>query len=392
MQRKFKRCIILDPCLGALEGHWSSYINHLIKAINSAGIKNILIFSNVKQKDNLLINIKATPLFRNLIYCKEEERESYSQSFFEDLCNLKVNINEDDLIICPSVYPCFLQALISWINHLKFEPHSAVLLQLGDGINFFAQEKKIFLDDYHIGAYRNINLALDLEKEKLSNVLFFSPSLMLSSMLTSLLGCNVYELPMIQKNVTFSNKKNKNLKIGIFGHTSIEKGAFYIQEIIDFILKSNKKISFNFHLMTNNDTESVEQSFRYPQDRVSILKGWLSEEKLNSFIDDTDIVILPYLASRYRFMPSAIFSQSFSMGKVIVAPQNTTIHRDLIKFRGGYEVFDDFTALSIINATERAIKNYSTLRKRSELARDSFRTDGLYHNYINLLTSSFGEK
>lgn len=177
------------------------------------------------------------------------------------------------------------------------------------------------------------SLTAFLEKYTLSKTsIILSPSNFLIDELKKKYKLKAYFLPPLIEKIKNFRKKTKKKIIITFGSISPGKGSLSIEKTIDKILSINKNIYY--YWIGNVDKKFYSSNFFFEKklkkktkfhNRIKIINK-LSREKLFSFIDKSEIIILPSLRDN---SPNACL-EALSMKKIIIARKNSG-YDDLIK-------------------------------------------------------------
>jgi hypothetical protein len=92
-----------------------------------------------------------------------------------------------------------------------------------------------------------------------------------------------------------------------------------------------------------------------------------------SRVCSTDILLLPYVWSRYALRSSGLFSEAVAHGVVTVVPRNTWMEDMLNAGYGAGTVFAEFSVDSITDALLAASADFPALKARALGCRDAWR-------------------
>jgi hypothetical protein len=370
-----KSVLIFEPCLGAISGHWENLAENLVQGFENQGFK-VVLFGNENQSQLHNKMLSVVPHFNQLPYLAYDTksiiisaRERYFHSF------LSINIDDFDphpLLVFPTLYPPILEAALSWLIKLveygKISPHD---------INFIFQFPPVSCI-YHL--------------QNLLKASPFSKIYAVSSQLAKIfqdqydLPIKVLPMPINKTKLNFQESSNqpkekKSLKIGYVGHTSLEKGFYFLHPLTE--LFHAHPVEFHYHLnLSDTEFEKAAQAFRNSPENVHCYWGHLSKQEINELIVNLDILLLPYNPRNYAAMPSAMFSEALLLGKVMVIPANTWLSEQAELYQAGVTTFSEHTLASIQKALGLAIEKHDQLQIMSEVAREPFNE---YHNVDNFV-------
>ncbi len=366
-----KPVLIFEPCLGATSGHWENLAESLTSAFSKHDF-NVTLFGNKNQTQLCNENLPIKPHFDQLPYVDynnaaimEYTKKNYLHSF------LSIHIDDfgpHPLLVFSTLFPPILEAALAWLSKLveydKIKPADVIF---------------IFLFPY---ASSNCHQ---------TTLLKISPFRQLYSVSSQMANCfetqydvPVKELPMPIYPTALppikQKSKNEAIKIGYFGHASIDKGFFFLHPLTQ--LTYQKPVEFHYHLNTNPDTEVAAQVFKQPNKNTHCYWGHLSKAEMTKLMTEMDILLLPYHPSVYTGMPSAMFSEALFLGKVLVIPENTWLSEQAELFQAGATTFSNHNLNSIHKALDLAVEKHETLLMLSRTAREAFHQ---YHNVDNFV-------
>jgi glycosyltransferase involved in cell wall biosynthesis len=179
---------------------------------------------------------------------------------------------------------------------------------------------------------------------------------------------------------------NKNIKIGYFGHASLDKGGHYLSEIVSTVLKNTQGVEFHLHLSPNHEVEASFNEFKNTKsDRIIFYEGHLSKPKMIKLMSEVDIVLLPYSAKKYASCPSAVLMESLILKKVVVVPDASSLSDTVVLYDAGFKAFKQFHPEAIALALQEAIQHFEVLQHKSSLAGERY----YQSNNIRKYTSDF---
>ncbi len=160
------------------------------------------------------------------------------------------------------------------------------------------------------------------------------------------------------------------LIVGSLGDARPEKGYQFFPEIATALTNSHLRdgkvrlrLQSNFHL-PGGETPAMPEARRALErfgPAVELLYDPLDQDEYYRQLADMDIIVLPYLAERYRRRSSGIFVQAAAAGKIVVVPRGTTMWEAARRYAMenciSYDAPEDLPA-----AVAQAIDRYDGLR------------------------------
>ena len=400
----FKRVVALDSGLGPIPGHWATYARKLANAFGALGLDAVLC-GNRRQEPRILDGLRVEPFFALTPYERYgadphdpptalADFKRQAVQFADDLEKLEgFGLSPQDLLIFFTVYPQILGGLIEWIRRRpeRRMQRVALLMQFAEKVDVYGKARGADGDVFYIEYYRRIMPAGE-GRRAYPHWRYFAASPGLGDLFSALLGKDVRPLPMPGSAKWPPLRRragDEPIAVAVLGHTSIEKGAFLLPEIIDATLAKFPRVRFNFHLSTNQDTRALDAQFAAARDRLAIRRGYISDDEMQGIIDDSDIVLLPYAPRKYRMMPSAIFIQAACSGKVVVLPAGSHMHREVLLRGGGGALFHEHSAAAITTALWSAIGDIGRLSQSAAAAAPAHREVNSPNAYVKRILDSF---
>ncbi len=416
-----KRIFIFDPCFGDMTGHWENYCKRLYQELIERG-NTVVVYGQATYQSQIVGNVNFKPLFTHSPFVPTRNffELNYQAAFFmDDLMKLDRNeFKEGDIFIFHSLYTQIFAAIIDWTNDisktvnitscifLQFPPSDTkrtvnpikrLLYGLRRRLNGEkpSVSKLEWVDNTHVRFYqKKIPMMKKLIAER--HLLLVASTDVLSRNYSALFGIKVHYLPMPGRklsseqraepiNIENAEKASQIVKVGYFGHSSLEKGGQFLQYIVEKIMKSHPEVHFVLHLNPNADVEKSFACFKthaYPN--ISCYHGHLDQEEMMKLVGSVDIVLMPYSIKKYATMPSAIFTEGLPLKKIFIIPKNTWVYEEAKKYDVGFVAFSRFTEGSVLKALLKAIVNFDKLKSKSVIGGESFYRENNMTNYIDV--------
>jgi hypothetical protein len=366
-----RRLLFLDPGLGDLTGHWVTLASRLAGELKQRGIA-VELYGRATANASVLEGLQVRPTFRHLPWATlsgspASNADALAREYLKDLSVLKkANLAESDLLVFPSLLPGMFDAVIRFCESLDRAraPRVACVFQFSEGSDILVGRGP------NVALYRRA-FSSTVGDRAPPNLRFFSSSSLLAQRFSVILGQRVQWLPMplLEERTHQTVADRSALKIGYFGHASLEKGTQFLDRIVRHVAEVSARTRFTLHLNPNPDTrEIIEKLRRAAYSNVTYLADHLPEHELRKQMEDVDIVLLPYDRGKYEALPSLVFCEAAALEKVLVIPKNTWMASEAAKIGLGIAQFDHFRADAICEALVLAIHTYDEL---SELAHGS---------------------
>ena len=399
---EFRRVFVLDPGLGPIPGHWASYARKLKAAFADLGLE-VVLCGHRRRDQRIVGDLGVEPLFELTPYepygADPHDKAAALAAFDLQKAQFAADLDKldgfgpgpRDLLVFLTIYPQILGGLVAWARRKPERrlQRVAALLQFSEEVNVYEKIRGAHGDVYYVDYYRLVMPAGE-GRDVHPHWRYFAASPGLGDLFSTLIGKDVRPLPMpgsAEWPAPKPRSRRRGVTIAVVGHTSLEKGAFLLPEIIERTLGEIPLASFNFHLSTNPDTRALDARFAGGGERLNIVRGYISDAEMQAIIDDSDIVLLPYRPEKYRLMPSAIFIQAACSGKVAVLPAGSHMHREVLLRGGGATLFREHSAAAICKALWDAIGNVDRLAQAA--AAPAHREVNNPHAYVKCIVEAF---
>ena len=128
----------------------------------------------------------------------------------------------------------------------------------------------------------------------------------------------------------FQGNFEKPINIGVLGSARWDKGFEDLPKIIEsFDGNPNYRFTIQLSSQSWGGGYFATTCHLHGLFSTTLLKGYLSREELNYYFEETDVMLLPYIASTYITRGSAMFVESIENGIPVVAPAITAIGREI---------------------------------------------------------------
>ncbi len=165
--------------------------------------------------------------------------------------------------------------------------------------------------------------------------------------------------------------------VSIVGGSREEKGWLLIPEIVRLCTEANPGLSFFIQVTPENMARAWKGSYKKMRAmaNVEFHIGPVRETEYMEYLQQSDIVLLPYDYRVYSGRTSGIFAESVAFGKVTVVPRGTWMAEQLRGNRGAGTVFEHYSPESIASAVGEATARIDVLRAKAEQCADAWRRE-----------------
>lgn len=202
---------------------------------------------------------------------------------------------------------------------------------------------------------------------------------------------------------TLQQRPSQPVIVGYLGDARPEKGYQFLPTVAKALLgtylscgKARLRLQSSFYFpggeLGMSGARRVLEEFG--PNAVELLYEPMPQEEYYRQLADMDIVVLPYIADRYRRRSSGIFAQAVAAGKIVIVPRGTTMWAEA-KRLGIKSCIPYDMPSELPNVIADAIERYSTLRDLGCVESKRWQARGATTTLVETLLCSrpnFGEK
>jgi glycosyltransferase involved in cell wall biosynthesis len=165
------------------------------------------------------------------------------------------------------------------------------------------------------------------------------------------------------------------------GSTSTIRGFHLLPEIIERCAKLQPRPRFVVQIQNPEGARSMnlgpvlDHLHRLAGDDLRLVPGALTAADFLGMLREADIVLLPYGPDFYGHGSSGVFTESASLGKVVVVPAGTMAARQGREYGLGVVAAAKWTGPSLADAVVEAVRRLPELQARAAEAAPRFRRE-----------------
>ena len=388
------KLIVIDNGINEVHSHHYS-INLAIKeACNKNGMDSVFYLQkNIDPQYQFIMNAK--PIFDLMMYMTfnfgdlniDETLDTtffHNEFFFNNLQKIyKKSILPNDIILFPSTTQNHLIAIGEWLSQFEVKDMPNVLICLGFpgaasvktiaslyrmGLRRLPNHPKIKFAD---SSYKSLRIYEEIFADIRPTPVHYIPTFL------------PFDPPKDQQE----KDEKARLKIGYFGHGRLNKGAHMLYPIVNELNKLDMNLEFFIQFHTPFDDGylalyDVHKTLLKQEPHTMVVETPLSREEYYKYLNECDIILMPYNAISYQNNHSGVLTESMSLGKVIVIPNHTGLSEDA-------NATDYGAVKDIIAAICDAVKYYKSLHKKSMQAQEKFIAEHSAENCIKKIIELF---
>jgi hypothetical protein len=398
------RLFYADPGLRDNLGHHANNCRAIVGESRSRGIDTaILAFTRIDS--DLRAELRAIPFFRVMTPWTSDGDSicGWLNAFHigaeatrEDLSRLN-DVGANDIVYLSSALPAQLMGLIGWMATLAPNrvPHAVVEFGIDPGLDpqpggnggaLSTRDPRVDARAtlFRFAAFR----ILERIAPRLHMITFDENS---SAAFTALMGKPVGVLPTPRTATAARSRKGRRpITVAVLGHQRPEKGYQVMPEVAQRLLQSESEIRVLCHNADPAGMKEVQQALRAlsaTEPRLILDERLAGDQVWRQLLDASDLIICPYMSSRFAISYSAVAVEAVANGIPLVVPAGTTMARLMQEFGGAGAAFARPEPASIVTATRRALERFDRL---ADLAAIGAGLWAQIHGPRNLLDAMLG--
>lgn len=178
------------------------------------------------------------------------------------------------------------------------------------------------------------------------------------------MSCRVVPHPIESNTVSeyrIRNGRRSDLVRVLFaGDARREKGFHLIPDLVKCVSEDSQDASVRWLVQCvvrdHGDLDVADALSKLNNlNHVELLREPLSSEKYFALMAKSDIVVLPYVAQRYKHASSGILPEAIALNKVVIVPQDTWLHSQCARWNASFTTFVSTDKASLVLAVKNAI-------------------------------------
>ncbi len=392
------RLHLFDPQLGAADGHYLGYDSAIVGEFERRGI-GAAVYGSVQARAQLTAAFPVEPVFSREIFTEVSADpqiwplENYAQLNDEvaaELAGLDTSRFEaGDLAFFPTILQNQIDGVRRWVTSLplKRQPALAIRISVLSHLMPYMQGRQNLVLTAMFLRQAARRLAAEYPR-----TVFCADTEELVELTRQIIDLPValIPLPLTIERESRAAAPGARLCCAYLGHASPLKGVDLMPGLIAAFRNAADAPRFVVQLYPNDaSTEPLDQALSaLPADRTTIIRGPVEREAYLRLLDEADIVLLPYSAQLYGWASSGILVEALSLGKVVVAPEDTWLSRQAQRYNAGCQTFRDHTPAGLAAALRQAIADYPALARKAAEAAPSWRAGHSPARFVDVLLAA----
>jgi len=390
------RVHLFDPQLSGTGGHYLNHDAQLVRELHRRGV-DVSLYGRIGAKVTVE-GLVPTPVFRNDIFLEAahdpavwamENFHAINDAFLADLSALPTEtFSGEDLIYLPNLLQNQLHGVARWLRGLPSDRRPAVAVMLRylnhamDYVQTRANKELIAL------YYRFAARALQAVQPR---ALLCADTRELAAAYRQITGLPVLELPNPMDVAPLLAGAPERVRgsaasplIVYQGHTNPLRGFHFLPDMIDRCSKLSPRPRFAIQVQNREGAATaglgatltrLDRIAATPGSGVRLVEGALSSEDYYGLLSQADIVLLPYAPTFYGVGSSGVFTESASVGKVVVVSPNTVPARQGAEYGLGVVTATKWDPASMTEAVALALRTLPALRDKAAAGAPRFRAE-----------------
>jgi glycosyltransferase involved in cell wall biosynthesis len=382
---------LCDPQLFGLGGH---YLDHDAQLVRELQRRNLPVTLYARRGCQLTCEgLTPVPVFSHDIFQEAatdpeiwamENFHALNPIFLNDLRQIgPERFTSEDLVYFPNLLQNQLYAVAQWLDRLPPDRRPAVAVMLR-----FLNHKMLYVQ-----ARANANVIALYYRHAARLLARIQPRSFLcadtrelADAYRQITGLPVLELPNPMDVSHLAAPAPAPVADGrpviVFqGSTSSVRGFHFLPEIVERCVKMSPRPRFVVQVQSVEAAlamklgPTLEHLERLAGDDLRLVKGALSSADYQGLLAEADIVLLPYSPGFYGHGSSGVFTESASLGKVMVVSPGTVPERQGREYGLGVVAAAKWTAPAMAEAVSDAVRRLPELRGQSAAAGPLFRRE-----------------
>jgi glycosyltransferase involved in cell wall biosynthesis len=190
-----------------------------------------------------------------------------------------------------------------------------------------------------------------------------------------------------------SRRDAKEFNVYYPGNVQIEKGYDLVLDLLERYSDAFPEYQVRFvlrEMYVGKEVPAVARRLKRLGDRVTVIKGVMSDEQYKERFKQADVILLPYRRSAFFARTSAAYSDATLLGTPVVAVRGTWMGHNTQRLKNG-AIFEENSVPEFFASLREVLENYDTYLKRAEDARKTWQQESNPRRVIDLLIGAESE-
>ena len=388
-----QRYILGDPSLVSYSGHCYSYIKSMSDELEAQG-HPVLFIGNRGMDGSFASEIGAMPVFthwcdaRPAIFGSDPDtpagiqaiRAEHERSIESDFVDLdrQIRFSKDDVFVINTLRHWGIRGVVRWLEGQPEDRAPSIVLIL-HFTAFPDPEKDGGTGEMYREAFQTIARSRHRDRFVL---MADAQELIEEYKLFTDLPIHLAPIPHSGGHRTSSKKREAGepLVLSYLGEARLNKGFHLLPHLAEGLWRSG--LALQTQLAIQSFIINPEQVFYVRamaglfHDNIHFYPNQLDDREYEEFVDQADVILLPYLTDNYHSQTSGILGEAIARGTPVVTSRGTWMARQVKQYKCG-TVFCPNDPLDFLNAVETVVRDYEHYEGN---ARDAAEPWNGFHN------------
>ena len=335
----------------------SHYFNETLawrQTLHDAG-ESFRIYSHVRLSPALVGETGAIPAFRLAPDSQMEPAGSYSrlpdfldgaEIVADDLTRvLREPLSPADIVVVPYATERDLFAVAQFLARTKPErpPRFGFIVHGPDLEWTIGPDRRLVQGDLSYWHYAGKRLALETQSRP---PFIGARDENLRAMLANLLRMDIRHVPMSTFPQALPDGVAKDVDLGMVGELRLERGSKGLGDLFIALASRHPRARFLLQVATADQQAAIGAAAATAgvSGRIELVVGNLPVEAFLRNVARCRLIVLPYVASRYRMRSSGVLSVATGLGIPVVVPAHTWLSDRIAAGDASGYVFDQINA------------------------------------------------
>ena len=369
----------LDAALRDDVGHHAPSARALVSAFKKRG-HDVVVHGMTTVSPALKHELGVIPTFRVRTYDRVDNDpvtwplssfELQAHATLEDLRTV-TGYTRDDLVYYSSAQPAQFMAVTAWFHEIPEERRPRVVLEFGTdpGLDVVGQSIRLreFYTDPRPLFYRHTGRSFKPDP-RFVLVTFEKTSSTVYEWLTQH-PVRTFPVPRFSDATWFDRRQQEWLTVSFLGHQRWDKGYHQVPAIIRRLLAEDDDVTVYVHNACPGELPDVQAEVRKLKGfRVTVDERAAGPKRWQELLDHSDVIVCPYVASRFVASYSAVACEAVANGIPLVVPADTSLSR-LVEGYGAGATFGD-----VVDAIHRVIEGFDGMIEQARRGAERWRRD-----------------
>jgi len=326
------KALIVDPALHSMGGHHYNAVLQLQRELARLDVHAPCLGSRYADSETVK-KLACTPIFTSSVYGRDySTRRAFRRSVEETSAQLSLGLRNQgappDLLVLPCCDQVLAAALARHLRNIRFASPPHIVLWLLYAPNYLRPE-----DDPQVGRqreeYREAFAELKASIGGAHRIQAYCETQPMAAYYANLLDLDIEVMAgpgllpprrRVRKRILTPDGLTT---VACIGFANRPKGYRLLPNAVRHVLECSRNTKFAIHgVVVGSDAEDEQPAFLALSKlggRVSVRQDVLTQAEYQAWLEEADLLLLPYDPAVYRSRGSGVFTEARALGIPIVA-------------------------------------------------------------------------